>query len=1389
MKNNTFKRVLAGSLALLTVAAYVPANVGGILPDLSIVASAATVNDPAAGTVLDANDSYTFTNATTVTIEGKEYQNVTGFAIADGKVVLTATSGDPASVVIPLGQQVKVSEIDTTNKTMILAFEPINAQAGGILRIAEDSAFVEHVYEITTDAGKYVYNEVAGSTVYDLQEGKRYVIRTTAYFEGIGANSANFDVASKREKNLNDEDLAAGQYEYDILKVAKNETLNLETVKATLKKATGTDAFPETPVIKQNGTEIVVKNATDYVVAQGAPVEITATPGETHNNMMLKVDAGITKSQTKSNGALTLTFVPTSTPVTVSWAEYTPTLQLTNDNGTIKATDVGFNALITNETVGTYEFKYGKEDGGSFVAATVNAKGEYVADGDSEASVTFEQKKVTVGNKTYNYFVELADLDGATNTQHTLYEEKVDGKWIVIGYNGDAAVTTATKRAGTFRATTTFVASATSNNCTLTDANFKVVKEFVVTASQVTGTDNLKFEAPSDSNGTIAVIQPANGVYNVPWQNGDEITPELTLYPTAADKAANTNAYVPGINYYITGTPTASEPGTYTMTLVPKNKAFNDGEEITVTWQIVNTNNYVTAKKTPSGLSTMQSGNVTSVMDAKYESAREEAAKNAQHFTIGYRQASKESIVQKIVKSLDFVGSTDLKVVSYDEVQPTYAIATEEDCKGIVGVNSADYAKYIKATVDTANPVRTNVEDPSEKAGYYVAWVANALANDGKTSAMKKDNTQYNLGKLYPVYFQVTPTRVRIVPDVTEITYGDDVKISELYSVIDADTKEKIGVPWASGYAPKFSLTDKYSEKTVLEEGTSTKTLPAGEYVYAIKNNVQVLDTTNYDVKELVAEDQTEFTVAPRDLSEMEFGTVGVPVEAGAESVTLTKLALAEAANDIEANPVEFAYTYKQVTSSGTAYYVRTATADEITANTNIIEDASGNKYYNLGPVSAGITDAVKKNGIRVTTNDFNVSGGTSSAKATDLGKVLNVTVKGVGNFTGTKTVSWVVGGNVLSDEVLTYEAEFDAAKPRVMAKFDITKVDGEIAECGFYYNNNGKMNGLDADEAKAAFEEVDLSGANMNQKGSKKVGFSATALAKAQSGNGLLTAEIANSSVKKQVYIMPYVKYKNGNIAYGKVQNFNYYDMVLAAEGALEVTKTDFVGDGKTGTAGQTYVKVDVTRVDKKGYEVERYGIVYNNSDSWNNATQDTELKTANTWLNLDYESEKTVKVAEVPAKDLATKIGTNTYIANTTKKDVNATTGKVTKDYGYGAKSVYAKAFIKIKDAAGNEKVYYSHLSDVTYGGFTVDAATGVINDGIMKNASGNTTEAITDSKNKDQIVFYAITDAADDYEQDKNGVTVDSTDRNAHVTRMAASTGNKTFQVWWQDQKNNK
>jgi hypothetical protein len=1236
MKNNTFKRVLAGSLALLTVAAYVPANVGGILPDLAIVASAVD---------------------------------------------------------------------DVTDDNLLKLDED------AIFDVDEDTVpFIEGVYEITTNAGKYVYGTPkTGSDIYKLTKDKAYVLRTTAYLDApVGLEKNEFN------KDLNGDALPDGVYEYVVQVGAASQKLVAKTV------AVGAVGFNtnEKLTVVQNNEEIKYENGA-FTVAAGFPVEVSATPGETHTNQMLTVDEyADAKSQKKEGTTLTLTIVPTGEDdVEISWTDYKPILQLTNDNGNIRATDVGFNKLIENAVIGTYEFKFGEQSGTTFTAGSTNAKGEYVADTKSEGVVVVTAKPVTVGKTTYTFLETSEDADPTTATVFTDKKTKdpVDD----------------TKGVGTYVATTTFVLT---EDATLA-SEFKIEKEFTV--AEATGVSKIEFKAiKSTALGAVPeVIDPeqGTGIYSVPW-TGNEIVPELTLY-----KPDGENTYVEGTDYTLTGSTKATDIGTYTMTINPKKKDFNEGKTIEITWKIVDSNSYVEFK------------NKTQLNDEENPV-----------FTIGFRQASTASIKEQILKKLKLVGSQDLTVVKY----------TNEDNR--------------------------RVDDPSATAGKYIAYVANALQNDGKTSAMRKNNTLYTYiagdpdgdaefleeggTGLFKVYFEVTPTQIQILPTVTEITYGDDVKLNNLYKVLDFATKEEIGVPWATGQAPKIYLTGKNGE--IAQDGKeSTDRLPAGEYTYMVE--ATPLDEQNYDVLVYGGEnlDPIDFTVNPRNLKDLKFDVAqGTNIDVDG-SVRITKSDIARAANKIVDNPVMIGLP-----------------KDEKGLIQKQDLDRDGELDYDEN------------------TTDFVIAGGTTSVKSTDDGKTFTVSINGTGNFTGSAKVSWMIDPDKLNDGVLTYEAEFDASKPRVMAKFNTKNVDGEIDECGFYFNNNGKLKDLDVDEdqiqeaVKQVLKQADKEGAYQNQYNCKKVTFTNKAVSTALSGNGLLTAEIANSSVEKQVYIMPYVKYSNGNVAYGKVEKFNYYDMVLNAEGALEMTKTDVIGDGKTGTAGQTYAKIDVTRVNKKGYEVERYGILYNNSDTWDNAPVDSvdddadadqkeayattdEMALAYRWLQLDHESEKTVKVAEVDKEDLATKIGTNTYIANTTAKDYNG--GKVKTDYGYGAKTVFARAFIQIKDAAGNSKVYYSHLADVTYGGFTVDNETGAVN-GVEAYIAGG--KAILDANNKSQILFYAPTSADfnvedvyndvdyDQYEDEKDGVKVLDADETTpeNMTRMNASTGNKTFQVWWTDSK---
>lgn len=78
MKHNTLKRVLAGSLALLTVASPMTANVGGMLQDIAIVASAAQ-GDPVKFVWGEALQGY----ITNITIDGGQQVPATVFTGSD----------------------------------------------------------------------------------------------------------------------------------------------------------------------------------------------------------------------------------------------------------------------------------------------------------------------------------------------------------------------------------------------------------------------------------------------------------------------------------------------------------------------------------------------------------------------------------------------------------------------------------------------------------------------------------------------------------------------------------------------------------------------------------------------------------------------------------------------------------------------------------------------------------------------------------------------------------------------------------------------------------------------------------------------------------------------------------------------------------------------------------------------------------------------------------------------------------------------------------------------------------------------------------------------------------------------------------------------------------
>lgn len=1452
MKNNTMKRVLAGTLAVLTVAAYAPANVGGFLTGSTnaIVASAAS------GTITELNDSYKQTGGGTLNTNKETAPYIEGVY----KMTWDAARNQYNKANVILTEESALT-LQKDTKYVIRTTAKVTGE------VTEGSSNVSKLDEQTTDLN----NEQLPDGIYE------YVIQP------ISSDAHLTIVAQTATLNF------AGTYN-NIVLTQRDEEIIINKDTQTFPIVVG---YPAVLTVEPKGQQ----TAQNLAIESGHATFVSQTKDA--NGAVTFTFIPTEKDDT----------------VKVNWVNYLPTLTLAYDRTStnITATDIGFNNMVTDAPVGTYAFRYGVENGSSFTHSAMSGS-NYVYEEEQatvamDSSTTLKVYRVNTGvSYTYElvgvapngdqYVVEqdtsnktkvaykvkdndsLSDSDkvilddytavlvpkyypndafaakatSIDNTDYTYlnptvtttyYKQNYDGTYQAASLNANDVKldSTTNEKSATFKAITTVTANPAV--ATLDKGSYTIETVFTLVRKGITNT-SIEFyqSATYDAQGKVTpgteVITGADGAYHINW-TGKEITPFVRPNVSLGLEE--------GRDYYITGTTTATAPGTYEMQIVPTSDSYNNGKAITVKWAIDDNNRYVTRD------------NFEAEVTGPTEELNYELAPD---FTLSYRKASTKAIEAEIRKQLDFVGSNDLTVVKYVDVTPetwedpdtknnkirdagngykvfndgtqdthqkealdkaaeaayklnkaaedlanykgttaddvagygnealaaaklvlqlneetsngvkdlskgilhilktndalepddkdkdkgdvdaaekalkaiykakeaydtltggdknvaeakTYAAAAIAQAEKIVEIGTRLSGRYLATTlqVDETTTSGTTTgyagfDDPSTAAGTYVALVANVVANDDKTSAMLHEGVKV---ELVPVVFEITRTNVEIVPTVTECTFGDDIKLSELYKVIDADTadEEVIGVPWYK--EPSLSLRGVTSSGTTVK--TSTKDLDAGTYTYDV--TAELLDKKNYD---LSTKKMTTFTVNPRSLDDMNFDTVRISTEDsrynGSKTVRVTAADVVHAANKLE-NPAAFAVAY----------------APE---DTNKI--------------------------IPLSTTDLLIAGGYTSAKKTEVGKILEVNVLGTGNFTGSAKISWSVGGQTTDAAFATYEAEFDVAKPRIMSKLDLTQFEGEIVEAGFYYSNNGKLTGdPDSEEGQKALKTELLKAdngtdASKNPKNSKVVKFSETAVKKALAGNGVLTAEIANSSMLKQTYEMAYVKFANGEVAYDVVQKNNYYDMVMTAEGALEITKTDIIGTG-TGDLkkDQTYVRVDVTRVNKEGYTVKRYGVAYNNNGYFGNDGTPTEQQDADAWLTLDHESEKkTVKIGELEADELATKRGVYVYFANSVDS-----TGKV------GAKKGYAKAFIQIEDAAGNTGAYYSNLADVTYGGFVLDA-------------DGKNTVNV-DSTKKTQIEFYGN----GKYTNETIKATVGGTDG---WQQLASATGTKPYAQWWEE-----
>ena len=263
-----------------------------------------------------------------------------------------------------------------------------------------------------------------------------------------------------------------------------------------------------------------------------------------------------------------------------------------------------------------------------------------------------------------------------------------------------------------------------------------------------------------------------------------------------------------------------------------------------------------------------------------------------------------------------------------------------------------------------------------------------------------------------------------------------------------------------------------------------------------------------------------------------------------------------------------------------------------------------------------------------MTEDDVQIVGGTVTGKDV-ANRVYKVDVEFTNNFKTEdgkdRELIWSLGV-ALPVSLDSFEAEYneDHKACTVVAKTKFN-ADGNIAvkEWGLVYDNKGLLND---DNFVAKLKE------NFGDDDHKGYAYK---FAKASAGNrDELDVIITNSFVNRRVYAMAYIIYENGKVEFdtANASSCNYFDLVFDG---LKINQTaSFTKDSKK------YVKLEVERAEAKGYTIESFGYLYNNKGNL------TDAAAAQRWVSFN-SSDSNVKNFSDPDAAKDTKITAN--IANT--------------------------------------------------------------------------------------------------------------------------------------------
>lgn len=361
------------------------------------------------------------------------------------------------------------------------------------------------------------------------------------------------------------------------------------------------------------------------------------------------------------------------------------------------------------------------------------------------------------------------------------------------------------------------------------------------------------------------------------------------------------------------------------------------------------------------------------------------------------------------------------------------------------------------------------------------------------------------------------------------------------------------------------------------------------------------------------------------------------------------------AANDWDGEVGRFEVKPAVISKDFTSFIVPTINADKFYYTLTAEDVANAYNKFSKNTPSA------------MTAADVEIVGGTVTAKNV-TNRINTVKVEFKKNFRTEDgkyvELSWAIG-SADTVQLGSFIPEYNESLKACTVVATVNKLDTKAAvkEWGLVYDNKGLIN-LDRANftSDAAYKEAI---ARALKEGFNTSSYKFKKNKASDNNNDKLTVIMANSFVDREVYAMAYVIYEDGTVKFDEANasSANYFDLVFKG---LKINQT-----GSTTVSGVQCVKLSLKRAEAKGYEVTRFGYIYNNSGNINNAAA------AEGWVVLD-SADINVKVKEAA-------LDTTEY------NGIIANSKYVTK-----GTLVYAKAFVTVKDKNGNEKTFITKITD---------------------------------------------------------------------------------------------